>query len=230
MSLGRIERFVLSILMLTATGAVAQDTESDFQSWNAIAVAGPVADDSRLLFWFDGHARYRDDASDLGVTILRPAIGWRVDESLDLWAGYARVVSRSDDRPNIEEDRFWQQATYPMRPIFGGSVGGRSRLEQRFRNSGEDTGWRFRQFIRWARPVSGTNFSVVAWDEIFINLNDADWGQREGFDQNRLFIGGAWHLDERTRIEAGYLNNILDTPGTDEQTNHNLSLTLFWAL
>lgn len=78
--------------------------------------------------------------------------------------------------------------------------------------------------------MEGTDFSLVVWDELFVNLNDADWGQREGFDQNRLFVGGAWRLHPRGRIEAGYLNNILDTPSADEQTNHNLSVTLFWSL
>jgi hypothetical protein len=213
-----------------AAPASAQDLDSDFQSWNAIAIAGPVADDSRLLFWFDGHARYRDDAKDLGVTIFRPALGWRATNGLDLWAGYARVTSRSDSPNDIEEDRFWQQATFAMPGLLGGSMGGRSRLEQRFRSTGEDTGWRFRQFVRWARPIEGTEFSAVVWDELFWNFNDADWGQREGFDQNRLFVGAAWHVNDRARIEGGYLNNVLDTPFEDEQTNHNLSLTLFWNL
>ncbi|NNU16837.1 DUF2490 domain-containing protein [Parvularcula sp. ZS-1/3] len=220
-----------SALSLVPAGqATAQDLESDFQSWTAIAIAGPVKEDSRLLFWFDGHARYRDDASDLGVSILRPALGYRVNQDLDVWAGYARVVSRGEGRPDIEEDRFWQQATFSMPSLLGGGMSGRSRLEQRWRETGDDTGWRFRQFVRWAKRIEGTEFSAVVWDELFINLNDADWGQREGFDQNRLFVGGAWHVNERARIEAGYLNHILDTPFEDEQTNHNLSLTLFWSL
>ena len=208
--------------------ASAQD--SDFQAWNAIAIAGPVKEDSRVLFWFDGHARYRDDASELGVSILRPALGWRVNDDLDLWAGYARVVSRASGRPDIEEDRAWQQATFPLPSVFGGSLSGRSRLEQRFRETGDDTGWRFRQFIRWGQRIEGTDFSVVVWDELFLNMNDADWGQREGFDQNRLFLGGAWHINDRLRLEGGYLNNVLDTPGTNEQTNHNISFALFWSL
>jgi hypothetical protein len=219
-----------AICSAASTAASAQEIESDFESWNAIAIAGQVKEDSRLLFWFDGHARYRDNASDLGVSILRPALGWRFNQDLDVWAGYARVVSRGEGRPDIEEDRFWQQATFALPSVFGGTVGGRSRLEQRWREAGDDTGWRFRQFVRWARPIEDTVFSTVVWDELFINLNDADWGQREGFDQNRFFVGAAWHINERARIEGGYLNNILDTPFEDEKTNHNLSLTLFWNL
>ncbi|MEM8772880.1 MAG: DUF2490 domain-containing protein [Pseudomonadota bacterium] len=211
------------------TSAFAQEVESDFQSWNAIAISGPVKEDSRLLLWFDGHARFNNNASDLGVTIIRPALGWRVNNSLDVWAGYARVVSRDDGRPDIEEDRFWQQATYALPSVFGGSLSGRSRLEQRFRGTGE-TGWRYRQFVRWAKPIGNSDFSAVVWDELFLNFNDAEGVQRSGFDQNRFFVGAAWHIKDNVRLEGGYLNNVLDTPIAKEQINHNVSLTLFWNL
>ena len=216
--------------LAAAANAGAQDIDSDFQAWNALAIAGPVKDDGRFLLWFDAHARFRDDASDLGVSILRPAVGWRVNSNLDVWAGYARVVSRASGRANIEEDRTWQQATYSLPSILNSSLSGRSRLEQRYRETGDDTGWRFRQFVRWAKPINESPFSIVVWDELFLNINDADWGQRGGFDQNRLFVGAAWHVSDNARFEGGYLNNILDTPTSEEQINHNLSLTLFWSL
>lgn len=224
----------LAALAASAAGflgaASAQTIAGDTQGWTAIAVAGPVKDDSKLLLWFDGHARFRDDASDLGVTIVRPALGYRAKDDLDLWAGYARIVSRGEDRPDIEEDRFWQQATYPITQIAGGGLSGRTRLEQRFRDTGDDTGWRLRQFVRWGKRIEGTAFSAVLWDELFINANDADWGQDAGFDQNRAFIGAAWHVSEKVRIEGGYLNNRLDNGNADDSTNHNASLTLFVGL
>ena len=216
--------------MANIAPAAAQTVESDFQSWNAIALSGPIAEESRVLAWFDGHARFRDDASDLGVTIIRPGIGYRVNSKLDVWTGYARVVSRSYGRPDIKENRIWQQATYALPELLGGKLSGRSRLEQRFRPTGDDTGWRFRQFVRWARLIENTDFSFVVWDEVFLGINDTDWGQRDGFDQNRLFVGAAWQLNERFRLEGGYLNNILDTPLGRDQTNHNISLTLFTSL
>ncbi len=223
-------RALFSAVVATAafiSAAAAEDVESDFQAWNAIAIAGPVQEDSRFLVWFDGHARFRDDASDLGVSILRPAVGWRATDNLDLWVGYARVVSRSEDAPNVEENRVWQQATYPIVDLFGGNFAGRTRLEQRFRDTGVETGWRLRQFVRWGRPIAG-DWSAVVWDELFINLNDADWGQQDGFDQNRIFVGAGLQVTDWGRFEAGYLNNILNVPGQDDhQVNHNLSLAFF---
>jgi len=178
----------------------------------------------RLLLWFDGHARFSDDAGRLGTSIIRPALGWRVSDRLKLWGGYARVTSHPGE--NIDEDRIWQQATYPMGTVFGGKLSGRTRLEQRFRDSDNDTGVRIRQFFRWARKIKDSNFSFVLWNETFVALNDAEWGQRKGFGQNRAFAGFAWHASPLLRAEAGYLNNVIDVPGNNP-VNNNFSITLF---
>ena len=199
----------------------------DNQAWNAVALAGPVEQDSRLQIWFDGHARFRDDGSELGVSIIRPALGWRFSDRWTFWTGYARVTSHLSG-PDIEEDRLWQQATFPIARVFGGNLSGRTRLEQRRRNTGDQTGHRLRQFVRWARPVSETKLSVIVWAELFVGLNDTDWGQRSGFDQNRLFTGVGWQFTPKLRLEGGYLNNYLDVgPGP---TNHNVSLMLAVSL
>ena len=214
-------------LLLVQIGGPAWASGSDFQAWSAVAINGPVKEDSNLMLWFDGHARFRDDASDLGVSIIRPALGWRLNPKLTLWGGYARVTGHRTG-PNIEEDRIWQQATYPIATIFGGNLSGRTRLEQRFRKVGSDTGHRFRQFTRWAKPLDNPAASVVIWSELFLGLNDTDWGQRSGYDQHRLFLGMGWQLSDNMRIEGGYLNNHID--GSPGPTNHNISLTIFARL
>ena len=64
----------------------------------------------------------------------------------------------------------------------------RSRLEQRFREgSQDDTGWRFRQFIKLTRSIldDGPLYWSL-WDEVFLNLNDTDWGAQSGLDRNRM--------------------------------------------
>lgn len=223
---------VLATMAAAASGAASASAQSDgdFQAWSALFISGKPAKDGRLLFWFDGHARFNDDASDLGVSILRPGLGWRVNSNLDLWAGYARVVSRTEGAPDVEENRTWQQAAYPVATVFSGALAGRTRLEQRFRETGDDTGWRLRQFFRWERRFDGSPFSPVIANELFININDSDWGQRSGFDQNRLFVGAAFRPSNNVRFEGGYLNNIINTAGPGGQTNHNLFVNLFLSL
>ena len=215
---------VIRVIALFIALHTASAHADDFQQWNAIAMTAEASADSDWLLWFDGHARFTDDASELGVTILRPGIGYRVADTLSLWLGYARVTLHPGE--NIDEDRIWQQATYPLGSLLGGGLSGRSRLEQRFRDGGSDTGHRFRQFLRWSRPLGDSNFSVVLWDELFVGLNDTEFGQPSGFDQNRAFVGLAMKPSPRLRAEFGYLNNRIRRSGPD-QTNHILSLTLF---
>jgi len=215
---------ILSLLVLIHDAGADVD-----QAWTAVAISGPAADDSKFLLWFDGHARFGDNVSELATTISRPGIGWRATEYLDLWLGYARVVAHRDG-PDVKEERIWQQASYPVAQILGGRLSGRTRIEQRYRDIGSDTGWRLRQFWRWARPISQTNFSIVAANETFFGLNNTDWGQRSGFGQNRAMLGLAWKMASTVRVEGGYLNNYIDLGPAGSRTNQNVTIAIFWSL
>ncbi|WP_428153426.1 DUF2490 domain-containing protein [Brevundimonas sp.] len=210
-----------TLAVMSPRTAAAQD-----QVWSSVTANGPVATDSRWLVWFDGHARFREGGETLDTTILRPGVGYRVNNRLDVWVGYANVTNR---RPglDVEEHRLWQQATYPIAQVAGGSLTGRTRLEQRFRDGDDDTGLRLRQFVRWSRPLGGVPLSAVVSNETFFALNDTDWGQRGGFDQNRAFVGLAWAVSPKVRIEGGYLNQQIDGGPAPDTSNDNLSLAAF---
>jgi hypothetical protein len=194
--------------------------ESDGQLWTALFVNGPASEGGRFLLWFDGHARFRDDASDLGVTILRPAVGWRVSDDLSLWTGYARVVARRETGPAFEEHRLWQQATYPVLDALGGRFVGRTRLEQRFPDAGGETGWRLRQFVRFDRRLEGTPLSAIAWNETFVGFNATGWGAVAGYDQSRTFAGAGLHPNKRLRFEVGYMFNHVRRDNAADAANH----------
>lgn len=202
----------------------------DFQLWSAFSASGPVSDDSRVLVWFDGHARFRDDASDLGVSIIRPGLGWRVSDDVSVWAGYARVVSRQEGVPAAKENRIWQQATYRLGGALGGTVSGRTRLEQRLFESGEDTSWRARQMVRYARPFADTPFSAVVSNETFIAFNDTDWGAASGYDQSRNFIGVGYKAAGNVNLESGYMLNHIARENAPDAFNHVLSVSLSLSL
>ena len=63
---------------------------------------------------------------------------------------------------------------------------------------------------------------------MFMNLNTVDWGARSGFDQNRFFIGAGYGLTSNFRLEAGYLNQYVDT-ATIDRRNHVLSITMSFS-
>jgi hypothetical protein len=68
----------------------------------------------------------------------------------------------------------------------------------------------------------------VAANDSFIGLNGTRWGQVEGFDQNRGFLGLSVNPARFARIEAGYLAlRINRGPGPDERRdNVQISTTL----
>lgn len=213
---------VLAGALFFISPAHAQTT--DRQVWTAVSFTGPVSEESRLLIWFDGHARFSDDVGGLGVSILRPGLGWKLNDDVSLWSGYARVTSDAGSG-DIEEDRFWQQSTYSLPDFLDGQVSGRTRLEQRWRDTGDGTGWRLRQSFRWSRQISEMPFSLVLWNETFVAFNETDWGQQSGYDQNRAFAGVGIKMNGRSQIELGYLNNHIRRSGPDA-SNHNLVVSL----
>lgn len=200
------------------------NAQSDNQAWTAIFTNGSIDKSGKALFWFDGHARFSEDASRLGVSIIRPGVGYKVNQQLSLWAGYARVVNRADGRADIKENRIWQQATYTIASGNWGILSGRTRFEFRFLNTGSETGYRLRQFFRWRKPLN-ERWTATAWNETFIALNDTDFGARSGFNQNRFFAGLRWRAFNNVSLEGGYLLNNINGLAANP-SNNNVSISL----
>lgn len=224
---------VLVAWALTAGWAAAQPRH-DEGLWLAVFGNGKFergGDDSPLRWWFDGQARFLDDAGGFNQSLVRPGLGYAVAEDHTLWAGYAWVrTSPAAPADEFDEHRLWQQWTYTPK-LDRYSFLFRSRLEERWVETGNDVGLRFRQMVRAQYRLTDTpQWSLVAWDEAFFHLNDTDWGARAGFDQNRAFVGVAFKADPdaRTRVEVGYLNQYIYRRGGTDAMNHILSLNLFF--
>ena len=130
--------------------------------------------------------------------------------------------------PAFDEHRIWQQALWAG-PIERVRFQSRSRLEQRFVETGSDVGWRFRQFFKGSYPFAfERRLALVGYEEAFFDLNDTNFGQRAGFSQNRLFLGLGWSIDEARHwtIELGYLNQLILRNALNDSMNHILNLNL----
>ncbi|WP_428408617.1 DUF2490 domain-containing protein [Hyphococcus sp.] len=194
-----VAAFVFALSVVQSAAA-----EDDFQIWAALSASGPARHDSRLLLSLDGNMRWRDNASDLNFFIIRPGAGWKLNGDVSLWAGYAYSVAKQPEAQDTKEHRLWQQASYQLGEALGGALSGRTRLEQRFFSTGDDTGWRLRQQVRYVRPLSGPPLSLVLSEEIFFALNSTDWGASAGYDQSRTFFGLGIRAAESLKIETGY--------------------------
>lgn len=186
-------------------------------------------DSTSLRWWFDVQYRFQDNPGDFQQVILRPGIGYAVTRRSTLWLGYARINTEQDSG-GFDEDRLWQQWTWSER-YRSLAVLSRTRLEQLDVEQGDDVGWRLRQFIKLSRPLQTiARWSLVAYDELFFDLNDTDWGNSRGFSQNRLFVGLAWHISQSDdkSLEVGYLNQYINGRSDLNTVNHLLSVNFLF--
>ena len=231
---GRILLLVsfLCMTFLLCNRANAQAVH-DFGAWFSINTQGKLKahdPESRLRWWFDGHLRYLDDSDGFNQSIFRPGIGYQLTPNTNVWVGYAWINELpASGNPVFDENRIWQQVLWSkkvgQRKLFS-----RSRLEQRFVETGSDTGWRFRQFVKADRPLyEGSPVSLVAWDEVFIDLNETDFGQQGSFSQNRAFLGLGRKFSgpSSPKLEVGYLNQFLRQRSAGDRFNHILSVNWF---
>jgi len=220
-------------LLTAAAPALAQ--ESDIGAWFAFAGQGHFdqrSDDARWRWWFDAHARFFEDSNGFDQGILRPGIGYDLSTSSTLWLGYGRFDNDPSGAPSYVEHRVWQQFTWATK-TGPGVFYSRTRLEQRFVETGDDTGWRLRQFQRYTRPLEPrSRLGLRLWDELFFDLNDTDWGANTGFAQNRLFVGLGWTFEraEHLTLEFGYLNQFIVGSSASDSLNHILSAQLLLNL
>ncbi len=160
--------------------------------------------------------------------IVRPALGLRITPDVSVWAGYAWIPTYLDEgEPRLlNEHRPWQQVLYQgtVGPL---SLQFRPRFEQRFREGQSDVAFRLRFFGRFqARLTQGIPLVFAATDEVFVALNDAAWGPKAGYDQNRLFLGLGYGTTPR--VEAGYLSVVIRKPSLLQMDN-NLAVNVFFS-
>jgi hypothetical protein len=219
-----------ALLMFTSAVTVHADTEHARHTWGAMVATGSLlSDDGPVRFWIEGQSRFNDGSSRFNQAIARTALGYVVAPRTTLWAGYAWIPTDPQGQPdNIVEHRIWQQLTWSRAaPLVDFSISTRTRLEQRVVEGAEDTGVRFRQLVKLTRPLAGAGrYYLSLWNELFVHLNDTDWGADGGLDQNRAFGGLGIRFNDTAAGEVGYMNQYVNRNSRSAASNHTLSLTL----
>ena len=222
---------VILFTFLVSLSCFAQWTPDDTQSWNWTRVEGQFDEqdvqilDKPLQYSMEVHYRLKNDMGDFHQMILRPMLGYKLDETSTLWLGYAYV---GQDRAGnyVNEHRLFQMVTYSAKigksPVV---FVGNTRFEQRQMENQDEINLRIRQMVRFSADLfkikQGT-FALFFQDEVFLRLNETQWSGQRGFDQNRLTLG----LDFKTKlgnapttISVGYMYNTFPT-----QTTHGVNI------
>lgn len=218
------------VLMPFASSSASAEMLDDFRIWGNVTARGNFGfvDPAfkQFRWWAEVQPRTREEGEDMDQLLIRPGIGYALTDHSTIWIGYAHVINFPAAGDNIHEDRIWQQYMWSGATPLGAFTS-RTRFEQRWQTNGNETGGRFRHMFRlsWPIPVYPA-VSLVGWDEVFIHLNDTNWGARQGFDQNRGFAGIGYRVLPPVLVEIGYMNQYINKSTLDNM-NHILSLNLF---
>jgi hypothetical protein len=212
------------VLCLARPGlAVAQDT-IDEQFWLQILATLRVSDNSRLHL--EAWPRFSENQDGPFQVITRGAVGRRLSPLLTAWGGYAWIAKPPG--PGVtHEQRIWQQlsATLPAAAAWTPSL--RIRLEQRFQNNWSDASHRLRLMGRGVRPIDGQRrWSIAAWNELLLTLDETAGGPWQGVDQNRVFGGVLHQLSPKAGVEFGYLWVTAEPPAGLRTHAHSVSVWL----
>lgn len=222
---------IFTLLWLSLSGSAVAKTTEDFQTWGNITATGSLDILSPSLksfkYWLEGQGRFGNDTSQFSQGMLRAGLGYKLNEQTSVWLGYAWVPTEEPfTKTPFDEHRIWQQVLWSDKFSFG-TLTSRSRLEQRFIPTGSEVGWRFRQMFKVSVPMPfAPDFSLVASDEYFANINKTNYGADDGFDQNRAFGGIGYNFNKNIKTEVGYMNQYIRKTGPDRM-DHILSLNLF---
>lgn len=211
-------------MMLVVASIAHAETEEDGRYWLSLYAQGALP--MTNTFWsMDLHPRWREEGQQFDQLIIRPAVFYRFNPKTSVWLGYDTVINHPSGQSAFRENRLWQQFQYQFDAIEDITLVSRTRFEQRHREGSDDTGHRLRQMLRATTPSRlHANLYWLVFDEVFINMNDTEWGVRRGMDQNRLFLGIHWKFDQRMNMDVGYLNQWVNGRTLDRE-NHVLSTT-----
>lgn len=205
------------LCLMSMRPVLAQDTQ-DAQLWSQALAIGQLSTDWRAHL--ELQPRVFDDMSELGLTIVRTAVGRRLTPRFTAWIGHA-WVPRSLGPLTRHEQRIWQQLSVTLPQAGRWAPSARIRLEQRWLDQWSDSSHRLRMMVRAQRPLGAPGpWSVALYDELMVTLDDTAPGPSRGFDCNRLYGGVVRRLTPALSVELGYIWENSTLPGPPQRNDH----------
>lgn len=214
----------LALMMAFTSPGWAQtpaDTQ-DGQLWTQVLATGTLSRNWRTHL--ELQPRVFDNVSELGLTIVRTAIGRQVSPRVTVWGGHA-WVPRSFGPVTRHEHRLWQQVSLTLPRAGRWSPSARVRLEQRWLDQWADPSHRLRIMMRAQRPLGAGPWHIALYDEVMTTLETTTPGPARGYDRNRLWGGLGRRLSSSFTAELGYMweNSTIRGPG---QRNEHIALAV----
>jgi hypothetical protein len=176
---------------------------------------------NKFGFWADAHFRTKEDFfNNFSQSIVRAGLTYYINDATKLTLGYGYITNYpGDNHKQISqiEHRPWQQLQWHTKY-------GKKRMMQWFRleekykqkiandstlASGYGFNWKLRYNLWYEIPLSKKgivpkSISFIANDEVHINFGKQIVNNY--FDQNRLFVGLKYLINEHSNLQFGYMN------------------------
>lgn len=197
---------------------------SDHNTIGWFAYTGSIKVNPKLAVHTEFQWRRTETVRNGQQNLVRTGLRYSINGNVDLTLGYAFAGTFSyGDYPAafaFPEHRAFEMLTV-KNPLGKIDFSHRFILEQRFVGSVTKTGAtkntaynylnRMRYRVRAELPLSGKNkWSLIVQDEVFIG-----WGKNIGanvFDQNRIGLFAGCRISPLLKLEAGYINQVLQQP------------------
>jgi hypothetical protein len=198
----RAAAFAILALAFHAPAAAADDT----QLWTGANATVKLSDRWRLSEEIT--VRVSDRRNGLYEIESNTLIGYRLSKGVTIWGGYTHDPQYLGGDFTIMEHRAREQVTIDDFAQFGGGrLSGRVRLEERWREGLDGTGWRIRPYLKYRLPLhKGARTAFVLSAEPFFNLNTTVFQRGSGLDRSRTFVGLSVPLARNLAADVGYLN------------------------
>lgn len=216
-------RAMLGLALLAGLAVPAKASEEDFNLW--LGQFATINTSDKVYVRLEAQERFTNDADRLGQLLLRSLVGYRLNDNVNIGAGYAYIFTDPVGPVELNEHRLYQELNVRLLRTAGGlTLDSRTRLEQRFFEERDGTAWRVRQFVQLRAPITKHN-RLVAFSEPFIDLNQTSV-QRGGLSIWRNFAGISVPLTKGVEIVPGYLNQYVVRDGPD-RIDHTANINLF---
>ncbi|WAR45257.1 DUF2490 domain-containing protein [Methylomonas rapida] len=203
--------------------------------------AGPVKDDwgmwlsntyqtdfggSPYLAFLELAPRTKNDNNDFSQVIVRPLVGYKVTQKLQLWLGYTWQGEYNDQTDfELATNDFMQQLQWIDNWTPQLNFQYRFRLEQRFFAHESDAGHRMRHRFRFVYTLPDSKAYLIGIDELFVYFNSLNDSRMEhsvqaGINQNRTYVGVGYKLTPQLNIDTGYQLQYVNNFGTPDLINH----------
>jgi hypothetical protein len=232
----RITMVVVAVLAAVtgAFGGTCQAVEHDLEQWNTVTLEAPITERTRLIL--EAQPRIADNVRRFDQLILRGGVGRILvpqrgrRPEVTVWQGYAWTPSF---QPRFsDEHRLWQQVQLRHKLGKRLSLDHRTRLEQQFFRDHDPVTFRLRHRLQGVYALGREKkWSLVASNEAFVNLNNAEPDNPSGFDQNRLFVGVRRKVSKTANLEVGYTWLVVNRSSPSEDTtSHIMTVNLRFGL